>query len=124
MGAIQAAAGALVDFTPFHDGYYHIGLRSECMADIMLRIRDANTNRVELKFTAAGEEYGFKRDGFWHLVSIPMADLRAKQVGTVNFSRIKEFALLRGVEADDARNYNNFVFYVDHVFLSEKMEEK
>lgn len=122
-GGLQTASG-VVNFTPFQDGYYHIGLKSECMADIFLRIRDEATNRVEIKFTAAGEEYGFKRDGFWHLVSIPMADIRAKQITTVNFSRIKDFTVLRSVDGDGPTRYDNYVFYVDHVFLSEKMEAK
>ena len=124
MGALQAGGDQYTDFSPFVDGYYHVALKSECQADILLRIRSSGGGNVIFEFTAEGEEYGFKRDGLWHLISIPMADIVAKDTeGNLNLSQITEFLLFRSAPGD-VREFDNYEFYVDHIFLSEKMELK
>ncbi|MEA5128107.1 MAG: hypothetical protein VB074_07990 [Proteiniphilum sp.] len=122
MGGLQVGNNGEVDFSPFIDGYYNFGIRSECQADMLIRIRCKDGGNAVFTFTAEGEEYGFARDGRWHLVSIPVAEIVARD-SKLNLARINDFLLFRSAD-DDVRNYDNYEFSVDHIFLSEKVELK
>lgn len=122
MAALQEGDGKNIDFTPFKDGFYNVAMKSACQASFLLRIRSANGGNAILEFTAKGEEYGFKRDGSWHLVSIPIKDILAKDP-KLNLSQITDFLLFRS-GSGDVRTVENYVFYMDHIFLSEKVELK
>lgn len=122
MGALEDGRGQYIDISSFENGYYHIGLKSTSLAPILIRIRSSGGGNAVFEFTASGEEYGFKRDGNWHLVSIPVADIKQKD-HHINLAQITEFILFRS-GSGDVRTFNNYSFYVDHVFVSEKMEEK
>lgn len=124
MAALQEGSGRNIDLSAFENGFYNVALKSESQANILLRIRCADGGNAVLEFTAGGEEYGFKRDGRWHLVSIPVADIMARdQANTLNLAKITDFLLFRSAPGD-VRNYDNYTFYVDHVFMSEKVELK
>lgn len=124
MAALQDGSGRNIDFTAFENGYYNVALKSESTASMLLRIRSTGGGNVIFTFTAEGEEYGFRRDGRWHLISIPMADIKARDTGnTLNLAEITEFLLFRS-DNGDVRTFDNYTFYVDHVFLSEKVELK
>ncbi len=122
MGALEDGRGQFIDISGFRDGFYHIGLKSASLAPMLIRIRSSGGGNAVFEFTAAGAEYGFKRDGFWHLVSIPMADVLAKDP-KLNLSQITEFILFRS-GSGDVRIFDDYTFYVDHVFVSEKMDQK
>ncbi|MCD8538468.1 MAG: hypothetical protein LRY55_00940 [Leadbetterella sp.] len=122
MAALQQGNGQPINISAFEKGYYNVALKSECQANILLRVRSNGGGNAIFTFTAAGEEYGFKRDGRWHLVSIPVADIRAKDPN-LNLSQVTDFLLFRSAPGD-VRTIDNYVFYVDHVFLSEKVELK
>lgn len=122
MGALQGGSGRTANFTPFADGYYNIALRSECQAPFLLRIRSNGGGNAIFEFTAAGAEYGFQRDGRWHLLSIPVAHIKAKDPN-IRLGEITDFFLFRS-GSGDVRNFPNYTFYVDHIFLSEKVELK
>lgn len=122
MGALEDGRGQFINISSFGSGYYHIGLKSESLAPMLIRIRSSGGGNAIFEFTAAGEEYGFKRDGYWHLVSIPIADIKQKDPN-INLAQITEFILFRS-GTGDIRTFSNYTFYVDHVFVSEKMEEK
>lgn len=124
MAALQEGRGQNIDISHFANGYYNIALKSTSLASMLLRIRSTGGGNVIFEFTAEGEEYGFKRDGGWYLVSIPVADIKAKDPGnTLNLSQITDFLLFRSAPGD-VRIYDNYTFYVDHVFMSEKLEPK
>lgn len=122
MGALQGGSGRTADFTPFANGYYNIALKSECQAPFLLRIRSNGGGNAIFEFTAAGAEYGFQRDGRWHLVSIPVADIRTRDPN-IRLNEVTDFFLFRS-GSGDVRNFENYTFYVDHIFLSEKVELK
>jgi|GEM_PF-588981 len=122
MAGLQVGNNGEVDFTPFADGYYNFTIKSECQADILIRIRCKEGGNAVFTFTAEGEEYGFARDGRWHMVSIPVSDIVAKD-NAINLARINDFILFRSTPGD-VRDYDNYEFFVDHVFLSEKVELK
>lgn len=122
MGGLQVGNSGEVDFTPFIDGYYNFTIKSECQADILIRIRCKEGGNAVFTFTAEGEEYGFKRDGRWYLVSIPIAEIASRD-SKLNLARINDFLLFRSADGD-VRNYDNYEFCVDHIFLSEKAELK
>lgn len=122
MAALQQGNGQPINISAFENGFYNVALKSECQADMLLRIRSNGGGNAILEFTAAGEEYGFKRDGRWHLVSIPVADILAKDK-TLNLSQITDFLLFRSAPGD-VRTIDNYVFYADHIFMSEKVELK
>jgi len=124
MAGLQAGNNQYTNFSPFEDGYYNFTIKSECQATILIRIRSTGGGNVIFEFTADGEEYGFKRDGEWHMVSIPVSDIVAKDFDNkLNLSQITEFLLFRS-GAGDVRDFDNYEFYVDHIFLSEKVELK
>jgi hypothetical protein len=122
MGGLQVGNNGEVDFSPFIDGYYNFTIKSECQADILIRIRCKEGGNAIFTFTAEGEEYGFKRDGRWHLVSIPVAEIVSRD-SKLNLRRINDFLLFRSAPGD-IRDYDNYEFFVDHIFLSEKVELK
>lgn len=122
MAALQDGDGKNIDFSPFKDGFYNFAMKTTSQASFLLRIRSANGGNAILEFTAKGAEYGLKRDGSWHLVSIPIKDIVAKDP-KLNLSQITDFFLFRS-GSGDVRTQENYVFYLDHLFLSEKVEEK
>ncbi|MFS0489519.1 hypothetical protein [Leadbetterella byssophila] len=122
MTALQAKNASQINISAFKDGFYNIAMKTECQASFLLRIRSANGGNAILEFTAKGEEYGLKRDGSWHLLSIPVKDILSKDP-TLNLNQITDFFLFRS-SPGDVRTIDNYVFYVDHIFMSEKVEEK
>ena len=122
MAALQEGNGQNINISAFENGFYNIALKSECQANMLLRIRSTGGGNAILELTAKGEEYGFKRDGRWHLISIPVADIKAKDKN-LNLSQVTDFLLFRSAPGD-VRTIENYVFYVDHIFMSEKVELK
>ncbi len=122
MAALQEGGGRNIDISAFKDGFYNVALKSESQAPMLLRIRSGGGGNAILEFTSSGEQYGFKRDGRWHLISIPIKDILAKDPN-LNLSQITDFLLFRSGNGD-VRTFDNYTFYVDHVFISEKVEQK
>lgn len=102
-----------LDISAFADGYYNVALRSTSTGTILIRLQGGG--RGIITFTAAGEEYGFKRDGEWHWVKIPLADFVAADPG-LDLSAITDLLVFRS--EGDVRTANNYDFYMDHFFLS------
>ncbi|WP_026473378.1 hypothetical protein [Alkaliflexus imshenetskii] len=129
MGALNYG-GQSVDISAFADGYYHVALRSASQAAILIRIRSTGGGNAILTFTAEGEEYGFKRDGEWHHITIPIADIVAADAArNLRLGEITDFLLFRSTTlpdgtGGDVRNWDPYVFDVDHVFVSEKFDLK
>lgn len=129
MGAMNFN-GQTVDISEFANGYYHVALRSASQAAILIRIRSNGGGNAVLYFTADGEEYGFKRDGEWHHIAIPVADIIAADVNrNLRLSEITDFLLFRSHTlpdgtGGDVRNWDPYVFDVDNIFVSEKFELK
>lgn len=110
-------AGSAVDLSTFASGFYNIAVRSTSLGNILIRVRSGGGGNAVLRFTAAGEEYGFKRDGAWHMLKIPVSALKTLDVN-FNIASVTDFVLLRS--EGDVRTFENYIFYVDNVFFSTK----
>lgn len=122
MGILQTGGDA-VDLSAFASGYLNMAIKSSSDGNINVRLRNniAGGNYM-LLLTAEGEEYGFKRDGNWHFISIPIEDimegisLAERETFLATFT---EFLILR---SDDSENVTlaepDYTFYLDNVFYS------
>jgi len=113
-------AMAILSFVNFTDisSYTHINMavRTTSTGKIRFRMKDAsNTGYVE--FDATSNLYGLKRDGSWNMVKIPIADYK-KQNPSLDLTKIKDILVLRSVDPEDVRALNNYIFDIDHIYLS------
>ncbi|MFB9056758.1 carbohydrate-binding protein [Mariniflexile ostreae] len=95
---------------------YNVALKSTSNGTILIRLQSGGGQKAILTFDAASEPYGFKRDGNWHFLSIPIADFVAKNPA-INLNAITELLVFRS-SPDDVRNANNYNFYLDNFYLS------
>ncbi|MCH7403365.1 PKD domain-containing protein [Belliella kenyensis] len=113
MASITPQSGP-VDLSDYEDGFYNVAMKSTSNGEFLIRFQSAGQNAI-LKFTASGEEYGFKRDGNWHKLSIPIADFKAAN-NSLNLSAINNLLVFRS--EGDVRNANNYDFYIDDFYIS------
>ncbi|HPR32418.1 MAG TPA: glycoside hydrolase family 16 protein [Prolixibacteraceae bacterium] len=62
----------------FSDGYLHFALNTKSAELFRVTVNGANNTKGEVTFQNGNDPYGFLRDGRWHRVVVPVADLRAK----------------------------------------------
>lgn len=112
MGILQ-----FVNFTDISSyTYLNLAVRTTSTGKIRFRMKDAsNTGYVE--FDATSNLYGLKRDGSWNMVKIPIADYK-KQNAALDLTKIKDILVLRSVDPEDVRALNNYIFDIDHIYLS------
>jgi len=113
-------AMAILSFVNFTDitsyTYINMAVRTTSTGKIRFRMKDAsNTGYVE--FDATSNLYGLKRDGSWNMVKIPIAEYK-KQNAALDLTKIKDILVLRSVDPEDIRAMNNYIFDVDHIYLS------
>jgi len=113
-------AMAILQFANFTDissyTYLNLAVRTTSTGKIRFRMKDAsNTGYVE--FDATSNLYGLKRDGSWNMVKIPIADYK-KQNAALDLTKIKDILVLRSVDPEDVRALNNYIFDIDHIYLS------
>lgn len=66
------------DMTAYKNGALHFTLRTAAQNEFWIGIDGANNTKPRITFPANNGLYGFKRDGQWHNIVIPMADFIAK----------------------------------------------
>jgi hypothetical protein len=66
-----------LNLTHFSEGYLHLSLNTQSTETFTIGIHGANDTRGEISFQNGNDPYGFERDGTWHQLVIPMADLIA-----------------------------------------------
>ena len=103
-----------INISEYAEGFYNLALKSTSNGDILIRLQSAGQNAI-LKFTASGEEYGFKRDGNWHKISIPLADFKAAN-NSLNLNAINNLLVFRS--EGDVRSANNYDFFLDDFYVS------
>ncbi|KEO72689.1 PKD domain-containing protein [Anditalea andensis] len=118
MATITPESGT-VDLSEFAAGAYNFAIRSTSTGTLDIRLQSAGNNAV-IRFTASDEQYGFKRDGEWHKVSIPLADFKANRPG-LNLAAINALMVLRS--DGDVRTANNYDFYIDDFYVSMPIPE-
>ena len=114
MGSIKPEGGS-VDITEFADGYYNVALKTNCAKTMLIRLQGGGANGI-VTLDPAGEPYGFKRDGSWHLLSIPIADFLENNP-ELDLSNISDLLVLRSGESSVAST-EDWDFYVDNFYLS------
>jgi beta-glucanase (GH16 family) len=68
-------SNAPMNFKNFEHGYLHLQLRTKSTETFKITIEGANSTKGEITFTNGSDPYNFVRDGIWHQLTIPMADL-------------------------------------------------
>jgi hypothetical protein len=123
MGIIQAKDGVKVDLSQFVNGYLNVALKSISTGAIKIRIRGTGLD-ASLPLTSEGKEYGFERDGKWHMLSIPLADIM-KAIPEANrataLSQVNDLLILRSGDGVNVSTLGNYNFDVDNVFYSENL---
>lgn len=125
MSLIQAKEGAVVNLSQFASGYLNLALKSTSTGSLRLRIRGTGIDTF-IVLPQTGNNYGFTRDGQWHMLSIPMADiLTAIPEGerATRLSQVKDLLILRSHDPEDIRTMNNFNFDIDNIYYSEHLPE-
>jgi len=103
-----------VDISAFANGYYNFAIKSSSNGTILVRLQSSGQKGI-ITFDATSDKYGFKRDGGWHLVSIPIADFLANNPN-LDLAAITDLMVLRS--DSDIRLFNNYDFCIDHFYLS------
>ncbi|SFZ95039.1 Carbohydrate binding module (family 6) [Flaviramulus basaltis] len=117
-GSADWAMASIIPDTPVDiSSYvnYNVALKSTSNGTILIRLQGGGQRGI-ISLDAASEPYGFKRDGNWHLISIPLTDFLADNPA-LNLSSITDLMVLRS-SPDDVRNANNYDFYLDNFYLS------
>ncbi len=73
-------SNAGVDATAFQHGYLILTLKTTCSSNFWIGIGGANDTDGKIIFNNGSDSYGFKRDGKYHTVVVPMDDLNAYSV--------------------------------------------
>jgi beta-glucanase (GH16 family) len=80
----------------FAESKLHLALKTSSTATFRLGMRSGNVNDIDQKwiqFANGSDPYGFVRDGQWHVVEIPMADI----IDSVNLTEVGMLFELLGV---------------------------
>lgn len=118
MASILPANGP-VDISKYADGYYNVALKSSSTgpnATILIRLQsNSNSQKAIITFDDNGQ-YGFKRDGQWHMVSIPIADFLANNP-QLDLTSISSLMVLRS-GSGNVTSANSYDFQIDNFYLS------
>ncbi len=110
MASIKPTAGS-VDISEYASGFFNIAVKSDSDGTILFRFQTNSTsNKAIISFNAVDELYGFKRDGEWHKLKIPMADFIANNAN-IDLTAVSDLLVLRS--EGDVRTANNYNFYID-----------
>lgn len=97
-----------LNFENYANGYLNFALRTLSTQTFNVNINGANNTEGKAEFNTQKESYGFKRDGKWHRISIPLADLVAQGLDLSACGNI--FTMTGSTIADIA---------IDDIYLSE-----
>ena len=114
MGTIKPEGGA-VDISEFADGFYNVALKTTCSKIMLIMLQGGGQNGI-VTLDPSQEPYGFKRDGAWHLLSIPIADFLSNNP-ELDLTAISDLLVLRSGESS-VTSTEDWDFYVDNFYLS------
>ncbi len=80
----------------FPESKLHLALKTSSNTTFRLGMRSGNVNDIDQKwieFASGSDPYGFVRDGQWHVVEIPMADI----IDAVNLTEVSMLFEILGV---------------------------
>lgn len=111
--------GANLDLSEYADGYYNLALKSSSEGIILIRLQGGGKNAI-ITLDPAIDQYGFERDGEWHMLHIPIADFIAAEPG-VDLSNISDVLVFRS--SGDVRSVNNYEFFLDNFYFSQNLPD-
>jgi hypothetical protein len=111
---MQIIASPVIDLSAYADGFYNFAMKTTTTETFNIRITD-NVNKPKIIFASGADPYDFKRDGQWHMISIPIKDFKAL-TPSLNLAAIAELMVVRGPDALTATS--NFVIDIDNVYFS------
>ncbi|MCF8358275.1 MAG: glycoside hydrolase family 16 protein [Prolixibacteraceae bacterium] len=100
-----------LNLTHFSEGYLHLSLNTQSTETFTIAIQGANDTQGEVLFQNGNDPYGFERNGTWHQLIIPMADLIA---GGLDLSACGNILTMSGGTINGLA--------IDDVYLSESPE--
>ncbi|MGQ7947539.1 PKD domain-containing protein [Flavobacterium sp. WC2509] len=117
---VNTYAHAYLSFTATQDitayAYYNLAIRTTSNAKMRIRMNDSSGAQGYVLLDGTNP-YGLIRDGDWHMVKIPIADIK-KQNPALKFNLIKDILVLRTIDGDDVAKLNNCTWDIDNVYLS------
>ncbi len=113
MASVKPVSAA--NISKFKDGFYNVALRSTSAGTVELQIRSSGQKALVV-LDATSEKYGFKRDGEWHLLEIPMADFLANNAN-LDLAAITDILVFR---SQGTLTGVPFDFDMDNLFVSVK----
>ncbi|MBN2485730.1 MAG: hypothetical protein JXB34_07125 [Bacteroidales bacterium] len=120
MGTIKPAPwGTNVDISAFENGTYNIAIKTSCKGIFVIRMQsgEGGTQRALVTIDPVAETYGLKRDGNWHMLSIPIADFLANNPA-LDLTDISSLFVLRSdPEVVELPAGEDWDFYVDNFYL-------
>lgn len=118
-----SSTNPLLDITPYT--YYNLAIRTTSAARMRIRMNDTSGNQAYVLLDDSNP-YGLVRDGGWHMLKIPIADMKAKSAA-FKLNQVKDILVLRSLDpgldaanGQDVRNLNNCTWDIDNVYLSRK----
>ncbi|MBN2484965.1 MAG: T9SS type A sorting domain-containing protein [Bacteroidales bacterium] len=69
-----------VSLESYSNGYLNLMLRTNSTNDFWIGVAGANSTEAKIDFKNGQDPYGFVRDGKWHKIAIPVADMLAKGI--------------------------------------------
>ena len=114
MASLKSPARGTVNISEYANGYYNVTLKSTSNKFMNLQLRSAGQVAV-VALDPAEEPYGFKRDGNWYSLKIPISDFTDNKPA-LDLTKITDLLVFRSsgtVLASD-----DWDFYVDHIYLS------
>lgn len=95
--------------------YYNVAIKTVSVAPFYIRMR-GNAITAKVLIDPASNAYGFKNDGNWHFMSIPIADF-IPESGTFSLTSVSEVFVLRSnAAASLVGTTNDFEF--DNIYVS------
>jgi beta-glucanase (GH16 family) len=107
-------AGKRLNLMNYAAGYLHVSIKTTSTDSFQVGISGGNDGNAWVSFVNGSDPYGFKRDGQWHSVAIPMTLLN-----NADFSDIVQFFMVAGTDTVTPGS----VFSFDQIYWSENAAE-
>jgi hypothetical protein len=130
-GGVTFAMGSIIpipyaepcDISAYREGTFNVAIKTTCQGVFLIRLQSNTAAQKALVYMdPIDESYGLKRDGNWHMLSIPMADF-LKSNDQLDLTQISEFLVLRSDPLIPVHDGEDWDFYVDNFYLEVEVQQ-
>jgi hypothetical protein len=119
---ITAPYGSYADLSAFENGTYNVAIKTNCVGIFVLRLQsNYGSQKALVTIDPIDETYGLKRDGNWHMLSIPVQDFLTNNP-LLELSKITELLVLRSDPDGTVGTGEDWDFYLDNFYLEVEEE--